>query len=81
MSSIGEGIDFSQERQKISGTVPSGHFPTDPAVWLLSGSGLPLTQKTDVQRVGEVSFRPRHAPVIHSPQYLDSPILLLFLEP
>lgn len=25
MSSIGEGIDFSQEQQKISGTVPSGH--------------------------------------------------------
>ena len=27
MSSIGEGIDFSQEQQKISGMVPSSHFP------------------------------------------------------
>lgn len=27
MSSIGEGIDFSQEQQKISGIVPSSHFP------------------------------------------------------
>jgi hypothetical protein len=27
MSSIGEGIDFSQEQQKISGMVPSGLSP------------------------------------------------------
>ena len=41
MSSIGEGIDFSQEQQRISGSVPSSRVSvlvvlwTKPRYWLL----------------------------------------------
>lgn len=43
MSSIGEGIDFSQEQRKISGIVPRGTQPLRP---LPHSPGFSLTRKT-----------------------------------
>lgn len=82
MSSIGEGIDFSQEQQKISGMVPRccllhrtqafGHFPAQV---------FPLdTENGHV--VGERG-QPRTTSSSYSSESHASrqPIQLLFLEP
>lgn len=55
MSSIGEGIDFSQEQQKISGMycrISRAHGPWRPS------TPVPLVPKVDPQG-REVSLRPR----------------------
>lgn len=63
MSSIGEGIDFSQEQQKISGIVPSSHFspverrPLAP-FWLRFFFSDP---EDDIRWTREVSLCPPHA--------------------
>lgn len=75
MSSIGEGIDFSQEQQKISGIVPSSHFPCGTQTFgsFLAQVFFPLTQKTDMWWVREVSLSPHHAPAVQNLRYLYGP--------